>query len=115
MKLKVVKDFFDKKENKYVYLSKTPTIEREDARAQELMAAGVAEEYVEGSAPKESVGETEESVDEQPKQEARAQELMAAGVAEEYVEGSTPEESVDEQPEQETPAEEKPAKKGGKK
>ncbi|MBQ6896024.1 MAG: hypothetical protein IJN69_02310 [Oscillospiraceae bacterium] len=46
MKLKVLKEFFDRKEDKYVYPSKTPTIEREGVRAAELISAGVAEEYV---------------------------------------------------------------------
>lgn len=87
MKLKVLKEFFDRKEDKYVYPSKTPTIEREGVRAAELISAGVAEVYVEGSV---SDIPTEESV-------------------------SETEESVDEQPEQEAPAEEKPTKKGGKK
>lgn len=94
MKLKVLKEFFDKKEGKYVYPSKTQTIDREEKRAAELIAAGVAEEYVEGSAPDNTTAncviETAENV-------------------------IAPAESVGEQPEQEAPAEEKPAKKGGKK
>lgn len=46
-KLKVIKPFYDKKEGKYVYPEKQPTIDREDARAQELISAGVAEEFKE--------------------------------------------------------------------
>ena len=45
MKLKViVKEFFDKKEQKYVRQEKEPVIEREDDRAKQLIAAGVCEE-----------------------------------------------------------------------
>ena len=83
MKLKVLKEFFDRKEDKYVYPSKTPTIDREEKRAAELIAAGVAEEYVEGTAP-ETVPAAPETAPAEPEQA-------------------------------ETPAEEKPAKKGGKK
>ncbi|MBQ7007480.1 MAG: hypothetical protein IJN59_06590 [Oscillospiraceae bacterium] len=90
MKLKVLKEFFDRKEDKYVYPSKTPTIDREEKRAAELIAAGVAEEYVEGTAP--------ETVPAAPETAPAAPETAPA------------------EPEQaEAPAEEKPAKKGGKK
>lgn len=45
MKLKViVKEFFDKKEQKYVRQEKEPVIEREEERAKQLIAAGVCEE-----------------------------------------------------------------------
>lgn len=48
-KLKVIKAFYDKKEDKYVYLDKQPTIDRVEKRAAELIAAGVAEEYAEAA------------------------------------------------------------------
>ena len=48
-KLKVIKPFYDKKEAKYVYPEKQPTIDREDKRAAQLIAAGVAEEYAEAA------------------------------------------------------------------
>ena len=48
-KLKVIKPFYDKKEDKYVYPEKQPTIDREDKRAAQLIAAGVAEEYAEAA------------------------------------------------------------------
>ena len=63
MKLKVLKPYFDKKEDKYVYPAEAP-IEREDTRAAELIAAGVAEEYVEASAP-QTEPETAPADDEQ--------------------------------------------------
>ncbi|MBR3786010.1 MAG: hypothetical protein IKJ77_06375 [Firmicutes bacterium] len=45
MKLKVTATaFFDKKEQKYIYKKDTPTIEREEERAKQLIAAGVCEE-----------------------------------------------------------------------
>ena len=61
MKLKVLKEFFDRKEDKYVYPSKTPTIDREEKRAAELISAGVAEEYVEGTAPETAPAEPEQT------------------------------------------------------
>lgn len=48
-KFKVIKAFYDKKEDKYVYPDKQPTIDREEKRAAELIAAGVAEEYAEAA------------------------------------------------------------------
>ncbi|MGN1157751.1 MAG: hypothetical protein ACI4TK_16355 [Agathobacter sp.] len=44
MKLKVKETYFDKKEDKYIYPEKTPTIEREEKRAKQLIDAGVVEE-----------------------------------------------------------------------
>lgn len=44
MKLKVIQTYYDKKESTYV--DKDEIIERDDIRAKELMAAGVASEYV---------------------------------------------------------------------
>ena len=61
MKLKVLKEFFDRKEDKYVYPSKTPTIDREEKRAAELISAGVAEEYVEGTEPETAPAEPEQA------------------------------------------------------
>ena len=50
MKLKVTATaFFDKKEQKYIYKKDTPTIEREEERAKQLIAAGVCEELNEDS------------------------------------------------------------------
>ena len=43
MKLKVTQNYYDKKESKYV--DKDAIIERDDIRAEELLAAGVASEY----------------------------------------------------------------------
>ncbi len=40
-KLKVIKPFYDKKEDKYVYPEKQPTIEREGKGAAQLIAGGV--------------------------------------------------------------------------
>ena len=90
MKLKVLKEFFDRKEDKYVYPSKTPTIEREGVRAAELISAGVAEVYVEGSVPDITRAD------------------CVIETAENIIAPAEPEQA-------ETPAEEKPAKKGGKK
>ena len=72
-KLKVIKSFYDKKEDKYVYPHKQPTIDREDARAQELINAGVAEEYTEAPAAEDSAP-AEEPEQEAPEQEAPAEE-----------------------------------------
>lgn len=67
-KLKVIKPFYDKKEGKYVYPEKQPTIDREDKRAAELIAAGVAEEYAEAAEQPASAPA------EEPEQEAPAEE-----------------------------------------
>lgn len=67
-KLKVIKPFYDKKEDKYVYPDKQPTIDREDKRAAELIAAGVAEEYA------EAVEQPASAPAEEPEQEAPAEE-----------------------------------------
>ncbi len=67
-KLKVIKPFYDKKEDKYVYPEKQPTIDREDARAQELISAGVAEEYA------EAAEQADATPAEEPEQEAPAEE-----------------------------------------
>lgn len=61
MKLKVTATaFFDKKEQKYIYKKDTPTIEREEERAKQLIAAGVCEELNEDS------GQDDESMPEPP-------------------------------------------------
>lgn len=67
-KLKVIKPFYDKKEAKYVYPEKQPTIDREDKRAAQLIAAGVAEEYV------EATEHADVAPSEEPEQEAPAEE-----------------------------------------
>lgn len=77
MKLKVLKEFFDRKEDKYVYPSKTPTIDREEKRAAELIAAGVAEEYVEGTAPETVLAAPETALAEPEQAEAPAEEKPA--------------------------------------
>ncbi len=47
-KLKVLKAFFDKVEDKYVYPDKEPEIEREEKRAEQLVQVGVCELVEEG-------------------------------------------------------------------
>lgn len=61
MKLKVTIDsFYDKVEEKYIFKEKTPIIEREEERAQQLIKAGVCEELVEVKKPrKKKTEETE--------------------------------------------------------
>lgn len=67
MKLKVTQTYYDKKESKYV--DKDAIIERDDIRAEELMAAGVASEY----APEESdaTPQPEKKPESKPKKAAK--------------------------------------------
>jgi len=61
MKLKVTEvAFFDKVEEKYIFKDKTPIIEREEERAQQLIKAGVCERCMESKKPrKKKTEETE--------------------------------------------------------
>ena len=90
-KIKVLKAFFDKKEDKYVYPDKEPTIEREKSRAEELIKAGVCAELDEESQDAAQKETTEE--------QATGDEPQTQG------------EEADEVPKEETP-EEKPKAKG---
>lgn len=62
MKLKVTIDsFYDKVEKKYIFKDKTPIIEREEERAQQLIKAGVCEKYVEPKKPRKKKTEEPEN------------------------------------------------------
>lgn len=61
-KIKVLRAFFDKKEDKYVYPDKEPTIEREKSRAEELIKAGACAELDEESQDTAQKDTTEEQV-----------------------------------------------------
>lgn len=78
MKLKVKKTFFDKKEDRYIYPEKEPTIERPKERAKVLIDAGVVEECeLEAEAPTtpdaENAVPAEETIEEpKPKKGTKA-------------------------------------------
>ena len=74
MKLKViVKEFFDKKEQKYVRQEKEPVIEREDERAMQLIKAGVCEELDETGKTDEDSAVVPEEPEEEPEVESEAE------------------------------------------
>ena len=56
-KLKVLKAFFDKVEDRYVYPDKEPEIEREEKRAEQFVQAGVCELVEEGQDSDDDAGQ----------------------------------------------------------
>lgn len=76
-KIKVLKAFFDRKEDKYVYPDKEPTIERDEARAEELIKAKVCAELEE--APAEVLEAAEPENQGSPVEEAPAEKPKGRG------------------------------------